>query len=157
MDVEKFKHGMRRLASGVSLITTVRDGQRHGLTATAVSSVSAAPPSLLVCVAQSASAHDAIVAAGKLCVNILSAQQETNAMRFGRSDGRDSRFEHGNWQTLKTGAPALAGSLATFDCEVRQTIPYTSHSILICEIVDVALWDTPLQPLVYFNSAFVQL
>ena len=48
IDPGLFKNGMRRLASGVSLVTTVLDGQRHGLVATSVCAVSAEPPSLLV-------------------------------------------------------------------------------------------------------------
>jgi flavin reductase len=157
MDVNKFKLGMRRLASGVSLVTTLRDGERFGLTATAVSSLSATPPSLLVCVSQSASAHDHIVSSGILCVNVLSEHQEEHANRFASSRFRNERFDTGDWQALTTGSPALIGALASFDCKVRQVVPYESHTIFICEIVDVELPSSPRHPLVYLNSGYVRL
>ena len=47
---DAFKAGMRKLALGVALITSATPGRRFGLIATAVSSVSASPPTLLVCV-----------------------------------------------------------------------------------------------------------
>ena len=45
-----FKNGLRKLASGVSLVTTGRGDRRNGLIMTAVNSVSAEPPSLLICI-----------------------------------------------------------------------------------------------------------
>lgn len=154
MDADKFKLGMRRLASGVSLITTVDDGVRHGLVATAVSSVTATPPSLLICVNKTASAHDHIAASGIFCVNILADGHEDVAARFSSARDRDTRFDSGEWRTIETGAPALVGSLVSFDCEVRQSIPYESHTIFIAEIVGVELWAETVEPLVYLEGRY---
>ncbi|MBV8650501.1 MAG: flavin reductase family protein, partial [Alphaproteobacteria bacterium] len=44
-----FKTGMQLLASTVTLITSMVDGRRAGMAATAVSSLTADPPSLLIC------------------------------------------------------------------------------------------------------------
>ena len=71
VDAEIFKAGMRCLASGVTIITTIHDGQRAGLTATAVCSLSVDPPQLLVCVSHKAEAHDIIHRGSVLCVNLL--------------------------------------------------------------------------------------
>lgn len=154
MGSEKFKLGMRRLASGVTLITTVIGEQRHGLVATAVSSLSADPPSLLACVNRSASAHAPIRTSGIFCVNVLSAAQKDHAARFSSSRERDQRFQDGDWRVMKTGAPALEGSLASFDCELRQLYEYESHTIFIGEIVDVELWAVSIQPLVYMDGTY---
>ena len=78
--------------SSVCVITTVHDGQRYGLTATAVSSVCAAPPRLLVCVNKSGLTHDKIVAAGRFAVNVLTEEQEQVAMVFAGM-GDKSAFE----------------------------------------------------------------
>ena len=82
IDAAAFKKGMRHLAASVTLITTRHRQQRGGLTATAVCSVSAEPPQLLVCVNKTASAHDPIGHAGFFCVNILSPQHRKIAERF---------------------------------------------------------------------------
>ena len=50
IDAAAFKKGMRHLAASVTLITTRYGDLRGGLTATAVCSVSAEPPQILVCV-----------------------------------------------------------------------------------------------------------
>ena len=49
-----FRAAMRRVASTVTVVTTGGPFSRHGMTATAVTSVSADPPSLLVCINQGA-------------------------------------------------------------------------------------------------------
>lgn len=49
-DADQFKRGMRRLASGGSIVTTSEAGERRGMAATSVYSVSAETPALLVCV-----------------------------------------------------------------------------------------------------------
>ena len=44
-----FREAMRRLAGTVTVVTVDNNGERHGTTATAVTSLSMSPPSLLVC------------------------------------------------------------------------------------------------------------
>ena len=154
MHNQEFKLGMRRLAAGVSLITTVNQGTRHGLVATAVSSVTADPPTLLVCINKTASAHAHVSEAGILCVNILGETHEDVAGRFSSPVDREKRFDYNQWQTLRTGAPALVNAMVSFDCEVRQVVPYQSHTIFLAEIVSVELWAEAHRPLVYLDGRY---
>jgi flavin reductase (DIM6/NTAB) family NADH-FMN oxidoreductase RutF len=62
--------------SSVCVITTEHNGQRFGLTATAVSSVTADPPRLLVCVNKSGMTHERILASQVFCVNVLAEEQD---------------------------------------------------------------------------------
>src|SRR5260370_12479329 len=84
IDAAAFKKGMRHLAASVTLITTRHRELRGGLTATAVCSVSAEPPQILVCVNKTASAHDPIGEAGFFCGNILSPHHPKIAARLAR-------------------------------------------------------------------------
>ena len=157
IDAAAFKKGMRHLAASVTLITTHHDGLRGGLTATAVCSVSAEPPQILVCVNKTASAHDPIGEAGLFCVNILSPQHRKIAERFAGMDGveGDDRFrDMGEWSTLKTGAPVLKGCPVSFDCKLVTKLSAGTHTIYIGEIVDIAL-DVAAVPLVYADGNFV--
>jgi len=54
---------MRRFATGVAIVTTSLDGRIHGFTVNAFASVSAAPPTVLICVNRIATAHPDRVAA----------------------------------------------------------------------------------------------
>jgi len=154
---EHFKSGMRRLASGVSLITTKdeKDGW-HGMIATSVTSVSAEPPSLLVCINRSASCHDPLIASGVFCVNFLGQDNDAIAAVFSSSKLKERRFQEGDWQEISTGAPALAQSLASFDCRVKQVLQADSHTIFIGAVEAIELWDAPLSPLVYMNGGYVR-
>jgi flavin reductase (DIM6/NTAB) family NADH-FMN oxidoreductase RutF len=157
IDATAFKKGMRHLAASVTLITTRHRELRGGLTATAVCSVSAEPPQLLVCVNKSASAHDPIGHAGFFCVNILSPQHRKIAERFAGMDGveGDERFrDMGEWTTLSTGAPVLKGCPVSFDCKLVAELSAGTHTIYIGEIVDLAL-DPAAHALLYADGSFV--
>ena len=149
-----FKSGMRRLAAGVSVITTALNGERHGLVATSVCSVSAEPPSLLVCVNRSASSHAAIHAAGFFCVNLLGQSDDDIARRFSDPSLRAVRFDDREWLPLVTGAPALVGALASFDCEITATVPSGSHTIFIGNVRAAELWQEQIAPLIYLDGRF---
>jgi len=157
IDATAFKKGMRHLAASVTLITTRHRGQRGGLTATAVCSVSADPPQLLVCVNKTASAHDPIGEAGLFCVNILAPAHRKIAERFAGMDGveGDERFrDMGAWRELTTGAPVLEGCPVSFDCKLVTRVSAGTHTIYIGEIIDLTL-DANATPLLYADGTFV--
>jgi hypothetical protein len=81
-----FTNAMRRAVSGVSIVTTSGDFGRYGLTVSSMTSVSAEPPILLVCVNRNSIAHDAIAHNHRFAVNVLSARQQNLAASFAGSD-----------------------------------------------------------------------
>jgi flavin reductase (DIM6/NTAB) family NADH-FMN oxidoreductase RutF len=159
VDAAAFKKGMRHLAASVTLITTRHQELRGGLTATAVCSVSAVPPQLLICVNKTASAHDPIGEAGFFCVNILAPDHRKIAERFAGMDGveGDERFcDMGEWSTLTTGAPVLKGCPVSFDCRLVTKVAAGTHTIYLGEIVDIAL-TADARPLIYADGAFMHV
>ena len=154
---DQFKAGMRKFASGVTLITSARATEQAGLVATAVSSVSTTPPTLLICVNRSASAHDVIDGSGSFAVNLLSASDLPLVDVFSKSSMREERFKTGDWRTLISGAPILASALAAFDCEVVQRLVYESHTIFLGEVQEVRIAQEDADPLLYMGSAFRRL
>lgn len=122
--------------SSVCVITTECDGERFGLTATAVSSVSAEPPRLLVCVNKNGVTHEKIAQAGRFCVNVLTESHDKVAMVFaGIGGSKEDRFATGEWTVLKTGAPALADAAAVFDCLVGEMSSQSTHTIFFGDVV----------------------
>jgi flavin reductase (DIM6/NTAB) family NADH-FMN oxidoreductase RutF len=133
-----FIAAMGQNVSSVCVITSAQDGKRVGLTATAMSSVCAEPPRLLVCVNKNGSSHDMIASSGFFCVNVLAEEQEKVAKAFAGMMGRDfDRFSVGEWDEMISGAPALKNATAVFDCCVHQIIDQFSHSIIIGEVLAV--------------------
>ena len=159
VDAAAFKRGMRRLSAAVTVVTTGSSAaDRAGLTATAVCSVCAEPPQLLVCVNKSSEAGGIVRRLGNFCVNVLSHDQINIAKRFSGMDGspRSERFALGEWGVLQSGAPALEGCLANFDCMIEQQIEAGTHVILIGRIVSIAV-NTGLEPLAFVNGQFLAL
>ena len=74
LDAGQFKVGMRSLAGAVNIITSAHAGHRYGMTATAVCSASAEPPTVLVCINKLATTHGAVSKAEAFCVNVLRAE-----------------------------------------------------------------------------------
>lgn len=151
--------GMRNLAAAVTIITA-RQGDTHlGLTATAVCSVTAEPPRLVVFVNKKVAACEAIMHSGALCVNVLSAEQEHEAKVFaGMVEGvyGEARFAHGQWHDLASGVPVLDGALANFDCRVVKVFDESTHHAFLCEVLATrGLKDG--EPLLYLNGAFRRL
>ncbi|HWK43584.1 MAG TPA: flavin reductase family protein [Stellaceae bacterium] len=138
IDRELFKAGMRQLASGVTIIATQHDGERRGLTATAVCSVSTDPPTLLCCVNRQSKPHDLIEAAGCFSINVLAVEDAALANRFSGGETGEARFEVGSWGTLVTGAPILETALASFDCAVTETLDGITHTVFIGRVRAVA-------------------
>ena len=154
---DSFKSGMRRFASGVALITSADNGNCAGLIATAISSVSTSPPTLLVCVNKNASAHDVIDRSGLFGVNLLRADDLELVDVFSKSTRRAERFTSGEWRTLVTGAPMLASALACFDCQVVQRLAYETHTIFLGEVMQVKIAEQDVDPLLYMDSTFRRL
>lgn len=148
-----FRSGMRRLAAGVSIITTLGPDGPRGLTATAVCSVSVAPPTLLCCINRNSSAHDTILETRVLAVNFLGAADQDLAARFSDVDTRSARFAEGRWTSLATGAPILETALAGFDCRVVSIIDGATHSVFFAEVVD-GRYGAAEMPLVYFDGSY---
>jgi len=154
-DPLEFKLAMRRLASGVSIVTTMDGDTPHGFAATSVTSVSADPaPLLLVCVNKTVSCHDLMLASGRFCVNVLSEADIETARLFSSSENRHRRFELCSWEKLSTGAPALSGALASFDCRIHRAVEVQTHTVLFGEVVETRLLNAEFQPLVYVDGRF---
>ncbi len=129
-------NAIARHVSSVCVITTSVGSERFGLTATAVSSVSAEPPRLLACINKSGFTHDRIIAAGSFCVNVLTEDHDRLAMIFAGAGGKDyDRFGIGEWTTLATGAPVLRDAAAVFDCVVGEVCSQSTHSVLFGDVV----------------------
>lgn len=146
---------MRHQAGAVAVVATTHGGQRAGLTATAFSSLSDNPPTLLVCVQQRVGAHDLIAGSGAFSLNILAADQQDVAERFAGGSGvrGAERFEAERWRSLATGAPVLDAALAALDCQVVESHRFTTHTIFIGSVVD-GLMRPEAEPLLYFRGDY---
>ena len=155
---EDFKLAMRRLAGGVSIISGTGPDGPLGVTATAVTSLTAEPPSVLCCLNRSLALETAVKETGRFAVNMLRTDHHDLAKRFAGMHGArgSAKFEQGNWEILPTDVPALSDSLVTFDCRVDSVLEVGTHSVFVGLIDDVFFGHSG-DPLVYCNGTFSSL
>lgn len=153
---DAFRHAMRQLAGGISVITVGDGKDRTGLTATSVTSLSVDPPTLLVCVNLSSSSWPLIERYGRFGVNLLAHEHRAVADRFAGRGGEKGprRYDGAAWDTLVTGAPILRGALAALDCEVDEVIVRHSHAIVIGGVAAARVGAPSAAPLLYWRGAY---
>ena len=153
MDPGEFRNAIGRFLTGVTVITTAHGGMLHGITASAVASLSIDPPTLLVCLNKQSTTRGAITAAGRFIVNVLAAEQAELALHFASKS--TEKFVRLQVETSLHGLPRLPGAIATIDCRVTSEVDGGTHSIFIGRAETAATADA--RPLSYFRGRFVQV
>jgi len=150
LDAGVFRQVIGRFMSGVVVITAIHEGERRGMTVSAVASLSLDPPMIVTCLNAASSTQDVIRRAGAFAVNILADDQEHLAGLFARP-GTDP-FLDLPCEPGITGAPILAGALAVLECQIAQEVRGGSHRVLLANVVRASAGEGT--PLAYFRGRF---
>jgi flavin reductase ActVB len=157
VDPEAFKAAMRVLAGGVVMVTAKAGDRLWGLTISACCSISAAPPRVLISLANTASCLPAVLETRRFGLSILRAGQRPLA-ELGAVPG--GRKEVGAFAESPDGETTMiAGALAHLDCAVDRTFVVSDHTLVI-GTVEHAVTAADLEepgPLLYFNRTFHRL
>ncbi len=150
VDADAFRSVMRQLVGSVTVITTEGSDQLHGFTATAVCSVCADPPTILIAVNQTARTHPHIDTKGAFAVNILSEDQRGLAEHFATKG--ENQFESVSYKLGLSGVPLLDSAAAHLECIVHQRIPIGTHTLFVGHVVGTGVERR--SPLVYHNARY---
>src|SRR5450830_239453 len=150
-----FRNAMAHLPAAVSVITTNGVAGRCGITASAVCSVTDAPPTILVCLNRSSAMHDIFKQNGHLCVNVLSDEQEQLAMHFSGATkvAMEERFSWDIWEQGPLQQPVLRGALVKLQGRIKEFKEVGSHSVMFVELSDIQVSEEK-DSLIYFNRLF---
>lgn len=157
MGTAAFKQAMRRVTGAVTVVTTRGiHGERRGVTATAVCSLTVQPPALIACINRETGVGQLVPDSRIFCVNVLSRAQCAVAEAFAGRTGHvaEQRFAVGDWEDQDSGAPGLRDAMATFDCRLERSVEFASHLLLVGEVVRTTLGRETAEPLLYFDGAF---
>jgi len=154
---QQFLLGMSHAACTVNVVTTDGVAGRHGVTVSAMVSVSAdtPQPTLLVCIHNLSPVADAVLKNGVFCVNVLRDDQANISEHFaGRKaiHGPD-KFHCTEWTTQVTGAPRVVDALVAFDCRVIASERVGSHFVVFGSVQDIHVAGAGA-PLIYANRAY---
>ena len=146
-----FKQAMSQFATGVTILTTMYQGQPIGITASSFSSLSIEPPLVLVSLNQRLFTHNVIADTGKFAVNMLAAHQQERGMIFaGMRPEVEDRFAGIATDVAATGCPIFPDALAWVDCTVWAMYDGGDHTIFVGEVQDVYAAEID-NPLLYHN------
>jgi len=137
VESKEFRNGMSRLGAAVNIVTTRSGDGPFGFTASAVCSVSDAPPTLLACINRASSCFPAFETARYFCVNTLALGHESLSDLFGGRTPMVERFASGRWIEAKTGAPVLEDALVSFECEIAHAFNQGTHRVILGRVIDI--------------------
>ncbi len=149
----EWRAAMSYFPTGVTVVTSWRDGAPVGATVNAFCSVSLEPPLLLICLAHDNPLCAPLRRSAVFGINILPHEDGASlAMRFAR-DPEAERFRGLAYGSVGSGAPQLALAPVFVDCRLEAEHPAGDHAIFIGRGVraDHASFAAPL---LYHRSAF---
>jgi flavin reductase (DIM6/NTAB) family NADH-FMN oxidoreductase RutF len=153
----EFKHALARFPSGVTVVTVrTPEGQDHGMTASAFSSVALDPPLVLVCIQKGNSTGDYIDLSGMFAVNMLADDQVSVSNRFaGKGPGPQERFTDLSIERAPlSGAVWLKDAVARIDCKVHATADGGDHTIYLGRVEATSVSVPGGNPLIYCGGAY---
>jgi flavin reductase (DIM6/NTAB) family NADH-FMN oxidoreductase RutF len=150
---DAFRGFMSTYFTGVTVVTTVDGaGRPHGLTCTSLTSVTLAPPTLLVCLDVRSGTLAALRHRAGFVVNLLHDGARATAELF--ASHAEDRFERTAWRgSAYLDLPWLADdTCAAAECRVVDTVPVGDHVVVFGRVVNVA--DGTGNPLLYGLRTF---
>ena len=154
VDPNEFKAAAGSFGTGVTVVTSNRDGQVYGMTVSAFASLSINPMQIIVSLRGGALLNDMINDSKGFAVSILRQDQQGVAAYFA-SSGRepcDGEFPGLPCSTAISGAPIINGSLAHFDCTLATTYGGGDHVIFVGNVVEAVAEDG--EPLMYYKGSY---
>jgi flavin reductase (DIM6/NTAB) family NADH-FMN oxidoreductase RutF len=154
IDRQAFFDVMASFPSGVAIVTT-RDahGVARGLTTTAVCSVSADPPTVLVCVDLASRTLAALRTRKEFVVNFVGEGRSELCLLFASKE--EDKFAHVAWRTTDGGLPLLHEDvLAWAECTTVHELEVGDHVVLVAEVSDGGVQPELEPPLMYYRRSW---
>ncbi len=153
IDPDLFRSVLGRFSTGVTIMTARDSASDHGMTVSAFSSLSLAPPLILVCVAHDATMAPVIDKATDFVVNILADGQEALSRRF--SSKLDDRFAGIGFSRGEKDVVILDDVLAWMECHILSRHVEGDHTIIVGGVDRAGVRDA--RPLLYYRGGYAQL
>lgn len=153
LDQDRFRHSISHLASGVTVVTSRWKDRDYGITASAVTSLTLDPPTLLVCINRNTGTQQAISGSEAFAVNILAEDGGELAKRFATPD--TDKFDGVGVRQGEAGPALLLEALATFECRVVKEVAAGTHQVFFGEVERTELREGA--PLTYYQGRFGRL
>ncbi|MBP2706825.1 flavin reductase [Microbispora sp. RL4-1S] len=149
---------LRRIASGVGVLSVRTGVTMHGTTVSSLTAVSRDPLLVGLCLVHDSVGLGLLKRRRDFAINILNTAQAATARWFAdpsRPRGPE-QFDRVEWKPdLFSGAPLIDGALAWLSCRLVATVDAGDHELLLAEVVDGAAREG--EPLLNFGGRLHQV
>ena len=140
MDHHLKKQVLRTFTYGLYAVSCANEGEVNVFTANWLTQVSFDPPLLAVSVEKISKSLPMILRSRKFTVNILRSGDRELAGKLGKSALRDpDKLVNIPFHPGLNGCPILDNALAWVSCEARNTVEAGDSTLIIAEVIDVAM------------------
>ena len=153
-DSRAFRNALGAFPTGVAVVTATSADMCIGITVNSFASVSLDPPLVLWCMDVRSKRHDIFVRAQGFTISILGTEHREVSSRLAQPG--EHRLDDFRLLPTELGPPALADSLAVFECTRETTLPGGDHTILVGRVLRFA---QPGQgaPLLFYRGKYSAL
>ena len=148
-----FRAAMRKFPATVTIVTANDRSRDHGMTVTAITSVSMSPPSLMVCLNNKTLLHEMLLAQANFAVNVLSQVHPEMSEAFSGKVDPQKRFAMGGWERNSAGMMVLPSAHANVVCRRMAAVPYGTHTIFVGQVTRARV-DEQTRPLLYAEASY---
>jgi flavin reductase (DIM6/NTAB) family NADH-FMN oxidoreductase RutF len=150
----QFRLACGRYSTGITVATVLDPhGEPHGITVNSFTSVSLAPPLVLICLDHRARILEHFRPGIHFGINVLNEFQREISEHFASS--KRDRFNGIEWTPGGTGVPLLPRGLAFIECALHKRVLAGDHDIVIGEVLNARVEEG--RPLIYFASGYRKL
>jgi flavin reductase (DIM6/NTAB) family NADH-FMN oxidoreductase RutF len=146
-----YRDAIGRFMTGVTVVSTRHAGAAHGITASAVASVTLEPPTVLICLNRHSATGHAVLESGHFILNILNDSQQALAKHF--ASKIEDKFADVPHEDGLLGDPLITPALAHLECRVSGHSDVGSHHVFFGEVIKVHTAEGA--PLAYYRGRFI--
>jgi 3-hydroxy-9,10-secoandrosta-1,3,5(10)-triene-9,17-dione monooxygenase reductase component len=147
----QFRAVLGHFPTGVVIVTGMTADGPVGFSLGAFTSLSLEPPQVLLCPGRQSTSWPRIEAAGRLCLNVLAADQEDLCRLFATT--APAKFAGVEWRPSRNGSPLIDGVLASIDCDIASVVPAGDHYVAIGAVTHLEVHRSD-RALVFFRGRY---
>lgn len=147
-----FKEAVGKFPTGVTVISTIYDGELYGFTANSFASVSLHPPLISFCLNKCSKSFNAFLHTTNFAISILANNQSDIAQHFAKSI--DDKFKLIKYKIGdKSHCPLIMDAVCWIECSKYKSLECGDHYIFIGE-VNASKINNDNPSLLYFAKTY---
>ncbi len=155
LDENDLRRALSNFATGVCLVTTLKDHVPLAITINSFSSVSLDPPLVLWCIQNELSICDAFVNCDRFWINVLGELQVGLSDIYSQEGKNNLDLEHIDNKDPEM--PLIKDALVQFACKNDRTISCGDHTIIIGRLCEIYFDDQANRPLLFHRGSYASL